>query len=260
VRSGVVAVELQQSPNHPKTIEVLQRSRFMVPYQKDKNKQMKSFIKPYDKKFFSKVNYNPIRYSPLFPKMDSDRDGVPDYKDCEPFNPDKQDATPVEDEPQEELQNNETIYLYILNQDNKWDYQGDFIVDDATQKMIDELKRIYPDGVFTSGEYINPRRIGLESRFKKFKEKMSEYVEERDFGENLKRGVHPRKEVISAYHKQARPHIEGPSFSKDFIEREQEITWGKRDRFPWQKYNPVRMEQCFYKAPWQNQRNRMNYG
>jgi len=94
--------------------------------------------------------------------MDTDRDGVPDYKDCQPFNPHKQDETPVEDE----LQFQETIYIYIVNPDTKqWEFQGDFIVDESIKTMLSELEEMYgEDNVYISKEYVDANKIGRERR------------------------------------------------------------------------------------------------
>jgi len=80
----------------------------------------------------------PVRWIP--DNFDSDWDGVPNYRDCEPFNPNKQDTGEVE----EILRYGKKITPFILDKDN--------VASWAVYKLKGELWTVQRSGTPT-----NPR-------------------------------------------------------------------------------------------------------
>jgi len=192
--------------------------------------------KPYEKRFFSK-----IKYHPLFPNMDTDRDGVVDYKDCRPFDPTMQDEPT---QPKNDF--GKLFYLYIFENGN-WTYQGEYIVDATTDTLLKELSNIYgKENIIVSDLYVKPERIGKKGLKKKF----LDYFKEHQFKEQIKTGFKPDEQKLRQAQRNISRYGAGPTPLTKIMEKERDIIFKSEPA----TYHPLRWEECSVRAAWQTQK------
>jgi len=117
-----------------------------------------------------------IKSMKLRPIFDSDRDGVPDWKDCQPYNPRKQHTSPYIRE------GDEWINKYLQKANKLADkYQGKenipkYEVNKIVKEFMIELRKKYPDMPKTKSKYMEKHLIkSIYTKYKFYKlEKISQ--------------------------------------------------------------------------------------
>jgi hypothetical protein len=149
---------------------------------------------------FSPIKMMPIRVKGfgLVPRKDSDFDGVPDYKDCKPYNPLRQDLSDYEqadmltrlsDEVEEPTEKqHKSIYVF---DGKRWFFVGSYEDNNQLDTIIEGFRAEFPQVLVDA----DPNLEGALNRGE-FAEKVGrvkQYAHERGFAKNIKRGLQIKK-------------------------------------------------------------------
>ena len=219
----------------------------------------------------------------LHPNFDTDKDGVPDYKDCRPFNPNKHVDELNEKEDRELLQKmgdslkkpKADWYYVFVKADGEWLPYSEqpWAVDENFDSNLKKLEETYDEVTFDKDfnhyRKLNSleKKVKRQEKFENIQENIDYYTTRQDFRKHLGEGTELDKNVL----KQGLKSVSsGPSLPFKMIQRQRDLFLGKKsDYVPpeersynrkmpsnVQPYNPVTKEQSFLirpntKAPWQ---------